>query len=236
MAAVFVPPSPQASVTMSTRRAPLANVPNGTNSPRRGAHLAPKRPHPGNSQLENAGFQEPPPKRQVLDQEDVAPRSPLRKAAQPTPDSKLFTRKNENVPPSAFERKLVAARDKDRLAPQRQSNGTKNTKVAGDSMESIRQWQKHYRKAFPQFVFYFESVPDDIRYKFSKQVKQLGAVSFLLVPFITRVVRCSSVYHVYAPNLVIDSLTLGHLFSLHSMKRNFSQRPSPMSLLLAPFQ
>ena len=207
MAAVYGPPSPQAPVTMSSRRPPLANVPNGTNSPRRGAHMAaPKRPHPGNSQLENASFQEPPSKRQMVNQADGGIRSPPRKSAHPSLDSRLFSRKNENAPLSAFERRLVAVREKDKQGAQRQANGTKNTRVAGDSMESIRQWQKHYRKAFPQFVFYFESVPDDIRYKFSKQVRQLGAVSTPCLGWVAEFVVHSS-YMVYRPNSRVNRFT-----------------------------
>jgi regulatory subunit for Cdc7p protein kinase len=53
----------------------------------------------------------------------------------------------------------------------------KAEKAPADTMDSIRQWQRHYRKAFPQFVFYFDSIPEDVRRRFSRQVIALGAVS-----------------------------------------------------------
>jgi regulatory subunit for Cdc7p protein kinase len=74
-------------------------------------------------------------------------------------------KKPGNAPPTAFERKLAAAR-----------KPASAHKPTADSLESIRQWQRHYRKAFPQFVFYFESVPDDVRTKVSRQIQYLGAV------------------------------------------------------------
>lgn len=46
-----------------------------------------------------------------------------------------------------------------------------------EKLENVRQWQRHYRKAFPEFVFYFESVPHDVRLKCLKQLDALGAVS-----------------------------------------------------------
>jgi hypothetical protein len=89
-------------------------------------------------------------------------------------DSKLFARRPNNANPSAFEKKLVAARDKER---QPQVKSVKGEKQSADTLDTIRQWQRHYRKAFPQFVFYFDSIPDDVRRKFSRQVIALGAVS-----------------------------------------------------------
>lgn len=54
----------------------------------------------------------------------------------------------------------------------------KNQKVSNEKdLETIRQWQKHYRKAFPSFVFYFESLPDEVGLRFSRQILLLGGVS-----------------------------------------------------------
>ncbi|KAI9803582.1 MAG: hypothetical protein M1825_001925 [Sarcosagium campestre] len=44
-----------------------------------------------------------------------------------------------------------------------------------DNNETVKQWQRHYRKVFPQFVFYFESIPDDLHRRCSRQVLSLGA-------------------------------------------------------------
>ena len=173
MAAVFVPPSPRTSLNMSTRR-PLANVPNATNSPHRAGLVPAKRVR--SNQLE-IPYGQPPPKKQVMDSVEQDTRSPTRSRStqfQGT-DSKLFARRSNNANPSPFERKLVAARDKERQAPQMKT--TKGEKPSADTLDTIRQWQRHYRKAFPQFVFYFDSIPEDVRRKFSRQVIALGAVS-----------------------------------------------------------
>jgi regulatory subunit for Cdc7p protein kinase len=169
MAAVFIPPSPQTSLTMASRRPPLANVANGTNSPLRSANLlATKR-----SQPESASFNEPPLKRQMRDQENNAAfRKPAISTHANPNDAKIFSRRDNSAAPSAFERKLVAVREKDGTA-----KATKQAKATGDSLESVRQWQRHYRKVFPQFVFYFESVSNDLRDTFARQVRCLGAVS-----------------------------------------------------------
>ncbi|QSS57719.1 G1/S regulator [Histoplasma capsulatum var. duboisii H88] len=172
MATVFIPPSPQPSIAMSNRRTPLVNVPNGTNSPHRGTITSVKRTLPGNCQTDVC-YMQPPPKKQMLEKNgvDLNNKSP-RKLAVASREGKVFTRKNTNSQPSAFERKLVAARDRDRA---NNSRGAKYDRAGGETLDSIRQWQKHYRKAFPQFVFYFESIPEDVRNKCSRQIMALGA-------------------------------------------------------------
>ncbi|OJJ43978.1 hypothetical protein ASPZODRAFT_153959 [Penicilliopsis zonata CBS 506.65] len=173
MAAVFVPPSPQPALNMTTRR-PLANVPNATNSPHR-AGLVPgsKRSRTTTAQLD-IPFGQPPPKKQVVEALGHDGRSPNRPRAtvHGGTDSKLFTRRSNNSQPSAFEKKLVAARDKERQLQQRSG---RHEKVTTETMDNIRQWQKHYRKAFPQFVFYFDSIPEEVRNRCSRQVIALGA-------------------------------------------------------------
>lgn len=165
MATVFVPPSPQPSLTMATRR-PLANVPNATNSPHRTGLLPAKRSR--STQME-IPYGQPPPKKQVMDEVDQeAGKSVVSTTGQNT-DSKLFARRSNNATPSAFEKKLVAAREKERQP------AAKPIKV--ENLDSIRQWQRHYRKAFPSFVFYFDSMPEEMRRKCSRQVIALGAVS-----------------------------------------------------------
>ena len=110
-------------------------------------------------------FGQPPPKKQALSGNDAPPTRAGGAAGTVTgPDSKLFARRPNQGQPSAFEKKLVAARDREKPRP-------------AESVETIRQWQRHYRKAFPQFVFYFDSVPADVRGKFTRQVTALGAVS-----------------------------------------------------------
>ncbi|RAH40841.1 protein serine/threonine kinase activating protein nimO [Aspergillus brunneoviolaceus CBS 621.78] len=172
MAAVFIPPSPRTTLNMSTRR-PLANVPNATNSPHRSGLVPAKRLRAASTQLD-IPYGQPPPKKQVVDGQDPEARSPTRPrtSALQNPDSKLFTRRTNNAQPSAFERKLVAVRDKER---QSQQKVTRNDKPSAETLDAMRQWQRHYRKAFPQFVFYFDSIPEDVRSKCSRQVLALGA-------------------------------------------------------------
>ncbi|KAJ5495945.1 hypothetical protein N7539_001061 [Penicillium diatomitis] len=164
MAAVFVPPSPRTSMNMSTRR-PLANVPNATNSPHRTGLVPAKRARSGQVDIP---FGQPPPKKHVM---DAVEQDRNRLVVPQGPESKLFARRSNNANPSAFEKKLVAAREKERVTQPK----TKNDRPAADTIDTIRQWQRHYRKAFPQFVFYFDSIPEDVRCKFSRQVVALGA-------------------------------------------------------------
>ncbi|RDW81437.1 protein serine/threonine kinase activating protein nimO [Aspergillus mulundensis] len=155
---------------MSTRR-PLANVPNATNSPHRVGLVPAKRPRTTNAQVD-IPYGQPPPKKQVVDVSGAENQvtGPTKFSTLQGTDSKLFTRKTNNAQPSAFEKKLVAARDKERQ-PQK---ATKQEKPSAENI-SIRQWQRHYRKAFPHFVFYFDAVPIDVRGKCSRQVIALGA-------------------------------------------------------------
>lgn len=166
MAAVFVPPSPRTSLNMSTRR-PLANVPNATNSPHRAGLVPAKRARSGQVDIP---FGQPPPKKHVM---DAVEQDRNRLIVPQGTESKLFARRSNNANPSAFEKKLVAAREKERVVP---SKTARNDRPTADTIDTIRQWQRHYRKAFPQFVFYFDSIPEDVRRKFSRQVVALGAV------------------------------------------------------------
>ncbi|KEQ74486.1 hypothetical protein M436DRAFT_43568 [Aureobasidium namibiae CBS 147.97] len=153
---------------MTSKRLPLANNSNAVNSPFRTLNpVSGKRSRAQDPR--DAG--QPPLKKQVLEldhDENQQPRSLIRQSlASQEKDAQLFLKKPGNAPPTAFERKLAAAR--------KPASAQKPQQRTADSLESIRQWQRHYRKAFPQFVFYFESVPDDVRTKVSRQIQYLGA-------------------------------------------------------------
>ncbi|KAH8704929.1 putative G1/S regulator NimO [Talaromyces proteolyticus] len=171
MAAVFVPPSPQTSFAMSTRRPPLANVPNAANSPHHGGNAAVKRARTG-SHVDLNLYGQPPSKKQMVDREDMATHSPVktRTIISQNAESKVFSRRTNNAQATAFEKKLIAARDKDRQPQLR-----KYEKVTAESLDNIKQWQRHYRKAFPGFVFYFDSIPADVRSRSLREVAALGA-------------------------------------------------------------
>ncbi|KAK4693072.1 regulatory subunit for Cdc7p protein kinase, partial [Lecanoromycetidae sp. Uapishka_2] len=129
---------------MNGKRVPLGNVPNAANSPFRAvAAAASKRSREQVEQQEDLQY-------------DFQPRAKRQALA--------------NVEPTAFERRLLAAREDKAL-----QKVEKQEKPSTDTLDTIRQWQKHYKKSFPLFVFYFESVPEDVRQKCSKWIRQLGA-------------------------------------------------------------
>ncbi|EKG11861.1 BRCT domain-containing protein [Macrophomina phaseolina MS6] len=146
---------------MTSRRAPLANVPNATNSPYRPhAAAATKRPRSHASEQRDAAYTgQPPAKKQFLEENDTEARR------------QVLLKKAGQTQTSAAQRKLEAARD------VRSSHKPidRPQKVAQDNYDTIRQWQKHYRKVFPQYVFYFENIPADARARATKQILALGA-------------------------------------------------------------
>ncbi|KAL1954191.1 hypothetical protein VTO42DRAFT_1547 [Malbranchea cinnamomea] len=194
-------------MAMSSRRTPLANVPNGTNSPRHAPVVVGKRAYPSVLHAEAGYYQEPPLKKQLLDQDEAATRSPFRKTVyqaaesrpvlprKRTPRKEKITRElavaydnhvYQKLDPEAASRmreeRLKEAAEERQTAKQRQVaqssfKSVKDVKAAEyqADIESIRLWQKYYRKVFPSFVFYFENIPDDTRYKFSRQIAALGA-------------------------------------------------------------
>lgn len=166
MASVSLRPSPTAR-TMTSRRVPLANLPNATNSPYRDA-AAPgtkrARSHAGDQR--ELAYAQPPAKKLMLE----ADHEETRRHALP--------RKTSQNPPTALQRKLEAARDSRTTETRPMSRATeKAQKASQDNLESIRQWQRHYKKIFPQIVFYYESIPEDMRSRISRRVQTLGAVS-----------------------------------------------------------
>ncbi|KAK7550023.1 Dfp1/Him1, central region-domain-containing protein [Phyllosticta citricarpa] len=158
MAAVSIPPSPQALSTMSSRRMPLANVPNGTNSPYRPPATKRNRSY-ASEQRDLTYAQQPPTKKLIVEDTDVENRRHV--LLQKTRQSQI----------SASQKKQDITRDS-RLSSRPVE---KSARPAHDNLETVRQWQKHYRKAFPHFVFYFESIPEDARTKATKQLLALGA-------------------------------------------------------------
>jgi regulatory subunit for Cdc7p protein kinase len=96
---------------------------------------------------------------------EEAPTTPRRRVPPLTAEGRVFERGSTTAQPTDFHKKLIASR----------KEAERPTVDTADS--TIRAWQKHYRKVFPDFVFYFDSVPDDVRVKFCKQITSLGAVS-----------------------------------------------------------
>lgn len=157
---------------MSNRR-PLASVPGAVNSPYRSiVAVASKRSRlDSDTQEDSACLQQPPTKRQSFESYQSRLRTPPRKQTPQPAEDRIFSKRRTNSQPSAFERKLLAAKER---PPGYKTE--RQEKAAAASLNGIRQWQKHYRRVFPDFVFYFESTPEDIRVKYSKFVRVLGAV------------------------------------------------------------
>lgn len=178
-AAVFVPPSPHdplSKMANPARRMPLASLSNATNSPHRTlTNSGSKRPR----SIANVPQQENEPPQKRLAMEKVArdnnnknTTTPRREhQSQPTmAEARVFERGHGESATNAFQRKLVAVRDK--------SAGLRVTKNLDNPTkeESIRTWQKHYRKLFPTFSFYFDGVSEEARSRFLRQISSLGAV------------------------------------------------------------
>ncbi|CAH0056413.1 unnamed protein product [Clonostachys solani] len=167
MATVSLSPTPAPVAIMSSRRGPLTSIPHAANSPMRGAAAAiaayskQKRSH-ANLQREEAYGQPPPNKKQVLENgTHRAVRSPSK-----LPRSQTTTLPQRGLSSTTTIRGTT--RERGRLS-------TTSRVVENDPNEQKEVWKKHYRAKFPKMVFYFESVPDDIRAKLTKKVTYLGA-------------------------------------------------------------
>ncbi len=180
MAAVSLLPTTHSLSEMSFgRRIPLSTLPNATNSPRRVTAAPPgasKRSRSQSSTQRDAVHvhgQLPPAKKQMTNKVIPQPQTPSRRQQLPVEtDGRVFTRRGNGARPTAFDRRLLAARDS-----ASQSKRSKERKAVDvKTIETVKQWQNHYRAVFPTMVFYFESVPEDIRWRFSKQIAALGAV------------------------------------------------------------
>jgi regulatory subunit for Cdc7p protein kinase len=177
--------NPHDAVSMASRRAPLATMPNAVNSPFRTTQsVAGKRTR---AQLGENVYGQPPAKKLLLDANGEGGENvdPLKRTATVISNEKLdepfLSKRTSTAPPTAFERKLASVREKKPAQqpqqPQQLQRADRSQALKGDNLENVRQWQRHYRRQFPQFVFYFDSVPDDVRQKAIRQVRSLGAVS-----------------------------------------------------------
>lgn len=147
---------------MASRRIPLSNNPNVANSPLRGAsalaaYAKQKRSH-ATIQREEPYGQAPPVKKQALDNGSARViRSPSK-----LPRSQTMSRGTT----AATTRPVVRDRQPRPISTSK-SHDVDNEKEV---------WKRHHRAKFPKMVFYFESIPDDIRAKLIKRVTYLGAV------------------------------------------------------------
>lgn len=127
------------------------------------AYSKQKRSH-ATVQREEAYGQPPPTKKQALENGTHRPvRSPSK-----LPRSQTSTLPQRGISASSTVR--ATTRERSTKLP------TASKVVENDSTDQKEVWKKHYRAKFPKMVFYFESVPDEIRAKLTKRVTYLGAV------------------------------------------------------------
>lgn len=183
--------------TGSARRVPLSSNPNAANSPLRAAAPKAKRSYATVQREEQYG-QPPPLKKQML--ENGAPRTSRSPTQSRTRPALQTTRLKPKAPSTADSTHHQKPQDKDR---------------------DLVSWQKQYRARFPRMVFYFDSVPDDIRARLVKPIVYLGAVSHFL---------CLNLGSLKRGNCIM--LTLLSFFL--SAKRSSSQSMLLMSSRLVP--
>lgn len=154
---------------MSSRRLPLANNPNAANSPYRHAGLKRARAPSHDAQDERLE-RSPPKKKQLVDQAPTGRRRPQNVSLEDA-DAKVFTERPANSQSSSFQRKLAAARNgrqtAQKLSPEENDRHGK---------EMVRRWRRNYSLVFPNFVFYFESLPSELALQASREIAALGAV------------------------------------------------------------
>ena len=175
---------------MSSKRIPLGNIPNVANSPLRSITAATfKRSRDQVEAQEDLSYDlQPRAKRQALEEGHTSLRISPRKQTLQSVEGRIFNRRTLNTQPTLFEKKLLAS-TKDSKVTQKieqkieqrvQQKVERQGKASHEALEDIKQWQRHYKRSFPTFVFYFESLPEEIRVKCSKWVRSLGAVRFAL--------------------------------------------------------
>ncbi|KAL8762923.1 MAG: hypothetical protein Q9184_001145 [Pyrenodesmia sp. 2 TL-2023] len=163
---------------MSNRRAPLSSVPNAVNSPYRVSAATTKRSRQQLDQEDIGYDQQPLAKKVATANGRLYPRTPPRRQGLQQAEARVFGKRPGNAQPTAFELKLLEAKEKKALESHgagQEQRVERPSRVAGEPFEGIRQWQKHYRKVFPTFVFYFESVSDEMRARYSKFIRAFGA-------------------------------------------------------------
>ncbi|KAF8458208.1 Dfp1/Him1, central region-domain-containing protein [Kalaharituber pfeilii] len=183
MASVVAPPPSPAAMT--SRRVPLGTLSNAANSNFHGTAVpAAKRSRSQSiTQRESTYTQQPPIKKQNVEAPSSQPapilRTPVRNRADPkVMPPRKSTNRTRTVGANALH--TIGAQQLQRktsaeLTAAAENNAKTSHAAAAESIEKIRAWQEHYRKVFPTFTFYFESLPEDAALKYQRQVLNLGA-------------------------------------------------------------
>jgi regulatory subunit for Cdc7p protein kinase len=144
---------------------PLGSLPNAANSPFR----EPVPPGTKRPRTEAAGYEKSqhPAKKQAIEVVDDAVENRARQVVGRKVQTSTTATHGAGA---AGVRKIAVAKGAGMAS-------AKNHQVASENLNEIRQWQRHYKKMFPQMVFYYDNVPDDTRHKIGRQIQQLGSVS-----------------------------------------------------------
>lgn len=185
MAEVSLSPAPHKLGNTSSRRVPLGNVPNAANSPLRSVAAATsKRSRDQLDAQEDSAYDlQPRAKRQALEDGRAYLRPSPRKQAIQSAEGRVFNKRPLNAQPTPFEKRLIASAKENKgiqkleqkIEQRVQQRVERQGKASHEALEDIRQWQRHYKRSFPTFVFYFESLPEEVRVKCSKWIRSLGA-------------------------------------------------------------
>ncbi|RPA82910.1 hypothetical protein BJ508DRAFT_325071 [Ascobolus immersus RN42] len=166
MASVSVAqPTHSPAPTPMSRRLPLNNVPHAVNSPLKPrtvpSNYSGKRQRQDAAVENDAPAMEPPTKKQAMTA-NAAPQTPV---SQKT----IVKEKRTSVQRKVTKQKVTTIGTKE-VGVVRQENAQER-----DTREEVLQWQRHYRKAFPTYVIFFENIPDEQGVLLYKQVKALGS-------------------------------------------------------------
>jgi regulatory subunit for Cdc7p protein kinase len=145
---------------MSNRRMPLANLGNATNSPLRpAAAVGGKRQRSHASEQRDIFYGQPPQKKHIIEVDDAEAR-------------RHGLVRRTGAPQTALTRKLEAARET-KVPPKQPQRATQ---ASANDVSTIIAWIRHYKKLFPQFIFYFDNVSSVHKDKIMSKAQILGSV------------------------------------------------------------
>ncbi|KAI1118343.1 Dfp1/Him1, central region-domain-containing protein [Nemania sp. NC0429] len=173
MAAISIPPHPNALLAMSSRRVPLSSNQNVANSPLRTNVLKQKRTLAQVQQDELYG-QPSPAKKLVLDAatQRVIKSPSQQQQQQPRVSKSQIPVQSRRTTSHVADPKL--ARERAAARQQRDAAAAAATTYSEKAIEEMETWKNHHRVRFPKSLFYFDQVPSDVAHRLKKQIAALG--------------------------------------------------------------
>jgi len=168
MASVSIhPPSPAAM----SRRAPLTTLPNAVNSPYHSVTAAAAKRQRTQRDLSY-------PQLSATTKDQIAETTTRAPARASNTESRIAPIRKRALGRSAAGGDPPTINGVSHAQAQRRGAGRGTEQ---NNIDSVRAWQRHYKKVFPEYVFYFENIPEDVAQKCQKQLSHLGAVCLYLV-------------------------------------------------------